>query len=246
MADRVTVRCGDCRRIVPTLGTFDFVFADPGTFTTRQAIGDDPASSLDEYTRQWLRVCWRACRGVLAVHGDDDVTESVIVAARRLRMPRVGWIQWAYRPRPSGTRGWADARQHCVIYARDPMSHTWNTDTLSMKTALGRVKTIGNVWGRDVDGPQWGTVAGNNGERWERAADQLPERYLARLILAYTNPRDRVLDPFAGSGTAAVVAYELGRQCVAIDRSSKAVASIRRRLRFGAFREIEPVTDWAS
>jgi site-specific DNA-methyltransferase (adenine-specific) len=46
---------------------------------------------------------------------------------------------------------------------------------------------------------------------------QKPEKLLAKIILASTNPGDLVLDPFAGSGTTAVVAKKLGRNFVAIE-----------------------------
>jgi site-specific DNA-methyltransferase (adenine-specific) len=40
---------------------------------------------------------------------------------------------------------------------------------------------------------------------------QKPEKLIAKLILASSNPRDFVLDPFLGSGTTAVVAKKLKR-----------------------------------
>jgi DNA modification methylase len=79
-------------------------------------------------------------------------------------------------------------------------------------------------------------VQGNNAERRQGHPNQLPEVYLQRLILAYTNPGDRILDPFGGSGTTAVVADALGRDCVTCDVSEHNVASIRDRLQKGAVR----------
>ena len=46
---------------------------------------------------------------------------------------------------------------------------------------------------------------------------QKPEKLVAKLLLASTNPGDYVLDPFGGSGTTAVVAAKLQRQCLSID-----------------------------
>lgn len=37
------------------------------------------------------------------------------------------------------------------------------------------------------------------------------------FIKLFTDPKDWVLDPFAGSGTACVAAQELGRNCIGID-----------------------------
>ena len=47
---------------------------------------------------------------------------------------------------------------------------------------------------------------------------QKPEKLLAKVILASSNPGEMVLDPFLGSGTAAVVAKKLGRRFVGIER----------------------------
>ena len=46
---------------------------------------------------------------------------------------------------------------------------------------------------------------------------QKPEKLLAKLILASTNPGDLVLDPFLGSGTTSVVAKKLGRRYIGIE-----------------------------
>jgi len=46
---------------------------------------------------------------------------------------------------------------------------------------------------------------------------QKPEKLLAKIILASTNKRDLVFDPFVGSGTTAVVAKKLGRKYVGVE-----------------------------
>jgi site-specific DNA-methyltransferase (adenine-specific) len=46
---------------------------------------------------------------------------------------------------------------------------------------------------------------------------QKPEKLLAKIILASTNENDLILDPFAGSGTTAVVAQKLNRQFFAVE-----------------------------
>jgi site-specific DNA-methyltransferase (adenine-specific) len=46
---------------------------------------------------------------------------------------------------------------------------------------------------------------------------QKPEKLLAKIILASSNPGEVVLDPFLGSGTTSVVAKKLGRRYVGIE-----------------------------
>lgn len=48
---------------------------------------------------------------------------------------------------------------------------------------------------------------------------QKPEKLLAKLILASSDPGDVVLDPFAGSGSTAVTAKKLDRRFIAIEQN---------------------------
>jgi adenine-specific DNA-methyltransferase len=63
---------------------------------------------------------------------------------------------------------------------------------------------------------------------------------LERIILASSNPDDRVLDPFAGSFTTGATAVELGRKFVGIEINVEYVKMGLRRLSIGShFSEIE-------
>lgn len=59
---------------------------------------------------------------------------------------------------------------------------------------------------------------------------QKPVSAMRELIDAYSWPGELVLDPFAGSGTTAVAAAELGRRYLAIERDDDAVQVTRYRL----------------
>jgi site-specific DNA-methyltransferase (adenine-specific) len=59
---------------------------------------------------------------------------------------------------------------------------------------------------------------------------QKPEKLLAKIILASTKAGDLILDPFAGSGTAAVAAKKLGRNFVAIESDEKYCLLAQKRL----------------
>jgi adenine-specific DNA-methyltransferase len=59
---------------------------------------------------------------------------------------------------------------------------------------------------------------------------QKPEALLDRIIKASTDENDLVLDCFAGSGTAAVVAEKLNRRWIACDLSRFAIHTTRKRL----------------
>lgn len=241
---------GDCRDIVPTLGKFDFVFADPPFNIGHGYNGyDDNRDDFDEFTLEWISACWDACNGVMALHGPDDVAELYLMAARKLGMRRIAWVNWHYRFGQCGRSNWIDARCHCLIYSKND-EYTWNPGAVLVasdrastygdkrihETANGGQRLPGTVWGVPSDGPYWGRVQGNSKERRKGHPNQLPEVYLERLLRAYTNEGDRVLDPFAGSGTTATVAKALGRSCVTIDVSEPNVESVNKRIESGAIR----------
>jgi site-specific DNA-methyltransferase (adenine-specific) len=60
---------------------------------------------------------------------------------------------------------------------------------------------------------------------------------LQRLIWAYTNPGDRVLSPFCGSGTVGLVCKHEGRLCVEIDISEDSALSALERIESGFYRK---------
>jgi site-specific DNA-methyltransferase (adenine-specific)/modification methylase len=59
---------------------------------------------------------------------------------------------------------------------------------------------------------------------------QKPEEMLKRIIVASSNKNDVVLDPFLGSGTTAVVAKQLGRQYIGIEKEEKYFEASKKRL----------------
>jgi site-specific DNA-methyltransferase (adenine-specific) len=81
---------------------------------------------------------------------------------------------------------------------------------------------LGDVWEIGIIGPVSRERTGY--------PTQKPEALLERLLQACTAPGDLVLDPYAGSGTALVVAARLGRRVFAIDQSPEALDVIRQRL----------------
>jgi site-specific DNA-methyltransferase (adenine-specific) len=67
-----------------------------------------------------------------------------------------------------------------------------------------------NLW-TDITVPFWSMPENTN------HPTQKPEKLLAKLILASSNPGEFVFDPFLGSGTTSVVAKKLGRAFAGIE-----------------------------
>ena len=67
-----------------------------------------------------------------------------------------------------------------------------------------------NIW-TDLTVPFWSMPENTD------HPTQKPEKLLAKIILASSNPGDMVFDPFLGSGTTSVVAKKLGRRYMGIE-----------------------------
>jgi len=63
---------------------------------------------------------------------------------------------------------------------------------------------------------------------------QKPEKLLAKLILASSNPGSIVLDPFLGSGTTAIVCRKLGRHFVGIEQEFEYCCWAQKRLQLAS------------
>ncbi len=71
-----------------------------------------------------------------------------------------------------------------------------------------------NIW-TDITIPFWSMPENTD------HPTQKPEKLIAKLMMAGTNPNDVVFDPFLGSGTTAVVAKKLDRRFIGIERNKK-------------------------
>lgn len=67
-----------------------------------------------------------------------------------------------------------------------------------------------NLW-TDISVPFWSMPENTD------HPTQKPEKLVAKVVLASSNPGDVVLDPFLGSGTTSVVAKKLGRNYIGIE-----------------------------
>lgn len=248
------VICGDCRDVGTTLGKkYQLIFADP-PFNIGQEykgyIDRVPPGDYSVFTLRWVAGCADvlAKNGVLCLHGPDALVELYLNAAPMAGLARVGWVNWHYRFGQCGRSNWIDSRCHCLIYAKSK-EYKWRPEAVLVEsdrvaygdkrvaeTERGGRRLPGTIWGVPSDGEYWGRIQGNNQERRPGHPNQLPELYLARLIKAYTDVGDRVLDPFGGSGTTMVVAEALGRLCDTIDVSEANCKSILQRRKKGAVR----------
>ena len=141
-------------------------------------------------------------------------------------------LVWAYDYGAKPKRRWPAKHDTILVYVRDPGRYHFDSAAVERepymapglvtaeKAARGKLPT--DVW--------WHTIVSPTGREKTGYPTQKPVGIVRRMLQASTRPGDRVLDPFAGSGTLGAAAAELGRRYVLIDESDEAVAVMERRL----------------
>ncbi len=145
-------------------------------------------------------------------------------------------IVWAYDYGARSKKRWSAKHDNIFWYAKNPDSYTYRYDDIDRipymapglvgpeKAAKGKTPT--DVW--------WQTIVSPNGKEKTGYPTQKPIAILNRIVRVHSNPGDRVLDFFAGSGTTGAAAISSGRNAVLVDNSPEAIRVMSRRLAFAS------------
>lgn len=143
-------------------------------------------------------------------------------------------IIWAYDYGARSKRKWSAKHDSILWYAKDPNDYTFRYDDIDRipymapglvgpeKAAKGKTPT--DVW--------WQTIVPTNGKERTGYPTQKPIAILNRIIRVHSNPGDKILDFFAGSGTTGDASVRNGRNVTLIDISSNAVSIMEKRLSY--------------
>lgn len=197
----------------------------------------DPSEGWHFMMQTWLAEMYRVTKpgGRLALNVPFDTTDG----GNRPTWPQACKAAtdagWAYR--------WA------IVWNEGNVSKSvarGSIDSPAAPHVITPVEVIGvfykGAWGRTSDAPadlehdewlEWTnglwTFRGE-GRAWEGHPAAFPEELPRRLIKLLSYPGDTVLDPFAGSGTTPLVAWQLGRVAIGFDHAPAYIDSARRRL----------------
>ena len=253
--EKVPIVASDCRDFLRSIrGQADLVFADPPfnigrNYPNWSDILSEP--QYETFTQEWLQEASLSLNmnGLLCVHIPDQHVPLIFEKAKKLKLRRVDWIIWHYRFGQHTDARFIDSRCHCLVFGAGVLN-TWNPDAVLVDSDRNAVY---GDWRTDVKengtpgkrvplntwyGKNLSRIQGNNKERRPQHDNQLPEMYLSRIIRAYTNQGDLVVDPFCGSGTTAVVADGLRRRFLGCDNSPANVRWAEERRAHGAIRNL--------
>ena len=231
---------GDAFDMLPRLpaASYDLLFADPPYNIAKMFGGERTRRKTDEdyeaWLEGWLRLCAPLLKPTASVYLCGDWRSGAAIQ-------RVGSTYFTLRNRITWERekgrgaaaNWKNASEDVWFFTVGD-EYTFNLEAVKQRrrviapykengepkdwndTQDGKFRDThpSNLW-TDLTVPFWSMQENTD------HPTQKPEKLLAKVILASTNPGDAVLDPFAGSGTTAVVAKKLGRRFTAIERDEE-------------------------
>lgn len=240
---------GDTFSILPLLPTkfVDLLIADPPYNLDKDFNGKKFKKTSDEmyeeYTELWIK-------SVLPLLKEDA---TIYVCCDWQSSPTIGkvlkkyfYIQnritWQREKGRGALSNWKNGMED-IWFATVSKHYTFNVDKVKVRrkviapykidgkpkdweeTAEGNFRNTypSNFWD-DISIPYW-SMPENTAH-----PTQKPEKLIAKLILASSNPGSIVLDPFLGSGTTSVTAKKLGRCYIGIEENEQYCVWAEKRL----------------
>ena len=207
-----------------------------------QIVRETVLSYDDEFADYWsfleprLEEAWRLLdeTGTLYLHLDfrEAHYAKVLLDALFGRECFLNEIIWAYDYGAKAKSKWPAKHDTILVYVKDPKKYFFNSAEVDREPymAPGLVTAEKAERGKLPTDVWWHTIVSPTGTEKTGYPTQKPKGILRRIIQASSRPNDTVLDFFAGSGTTGVVAAELGRRFILMDRNQEAIDVIRGRL----------------
>ena len=260
---RNRILCGDAFEVLKKLpeGSFDLLFADPPYNLTKDFGAEKfRQRSLERYEAwldSWVRLCKPLLRETASIYICGDWRSSAAIQRIGIKYFTLqNRITWEREKGRGAKANWKNSAEDIWFFTVSD-NFTFNLEAVKLKrkvlapytengkpkdwdrneTGDFRVTHPSNLW-TDISVPFWSMPENTD------HPTQKPEKLLAKIILASSNPGDLVLDPFAGSGTTAVTANKLGRDFVAIESDEQYCLLAQKRLEMAAFdRSIQGFSD---
>jgi site-specific DNA-methyltransferase (adenine-specific) len=228
--------CGDAFEVIEKLpeNKFDLLFADPPYNLTKNfGTNSFKQTSLEEYEiwlDSWLSKLVKSLKETASIYicGDWRSSSAIQRVGMKYFVLR-NRITWEREKGRGAKANWKNASEDIWFFTVSD-EFTFNLESVKTKrkvlapyTENGKPKDWeksksgnfrlthpSNLW-NDLTVPFWSMPENTD------HPTQKPEKLLAKIILASTNENDLILDPFAGSGTTAVVAKKLNRSFCGIE-----------------------------
>lgn len=212
----------------------DLLFIDP-PYNIYKKFNSSSFNKIDpvkyaEWMDRWLKKLLRLLKPEASVYicGDWSASAAIYNTGSRYFTVR-NRITWEREKGRGAKSNWKNCSED-IWYFTNSDNYTFNVENVKMKRRVlapyrengqpkdwiededsnYRVTFPSNLW-TDITVPFWSMP-----ENTEHPT-QKPEKLLAKIILASSNEKDMVFDPFLGAGTTAVTAKKLGRNFCGVE-----------------------------
>ena len=237
-SDTVKLFHEDCTNVLNLLPkqSVDMIFADPPYNLSNGGIsckagkmvsvnkGDwDKSNGFDkdyEFTYNWIKLCKDVLKpdGTIWISGTHHSIYQVGYALQSLGFHILNEVVW-YKPNAPpnlACRCFAHAHETIIWARKDKMGkHKFNYDIMKEwdDKISPKGKQMRSIWNIPLTSPYE--------KKFGKHPTQKPIELLKRIILSSSNKNDVIVDPFNGSGTTGVVARQLGRKYIGIEKEKE-------------------------
>ena len=230
---------GDTFSVLPLLPeqSVDLLIVDP-PYNLDKQFGQSGFSRMTDaeyaaYTQRWISLVLPLLKPNATVYVCCDWQSSSVIGMELNKHFTVrNRITWQREKGRGAKANWKNAMED-IWFATCGKDYTFHADAVMQRRrviAPYRDETgMPKDWEESEDGAFRNTAPSNFWDDisvpyWSMAENtahptQKPEKLLAKLILASSDPEAVVLDPFAGSGSTAVTAKKLGRHYIGIEQN---------------------------
>lgn len=240
---------GDSFEILPLLPkeSFDLAIVDPPYNLEKNYHGNvfrkASEEEYEEYTGKWVNLILPLMKPNASIYVCCDWASSpAIYNVLRQYFHIQNRITWQREKGRGALHNWKNGMED-IWFATCSANYVFNVDDVKIRrkvvapyrengkpkdweeTASGNFRNTfpSNFWD-DISIPYW-SMPENTAH-----PTQKPEKLLAKLILASSNPNAVILDPFLGSGSTSVTAKKLGRHFVGIEQNPQYCVWAEKRL----------------
>jgi site-specific DNA-methyltransferase (adenine-specific) len=208
---------------------------------------------LSTYT-EWLKDCLTGLEPILKSNASiyicaDWQSSPAVFEAVKDRFQVRNRITWEREKGRGASKNWKNASED-IWFCTVSNIYQFNIDVVKLKRKVIAPYTV-NGTPKDWDSTEEGNYRLTHPSNlwtdltipfWSMSENtdhptQKPEKLIAKIILASSNPGDVVFDPFLGSGTTSVVAKKLGRQYFGVELDEMYACLVEKRLKIA---ETEP------
>mgnify|MGYP001083215177 CR=1 FL=1 len=199
----------------------------------------DKVKSIQEYNLELIKLFYRKLKlgGALYLFGKPDCIDFIDYRPYLTLQSKIVWYQPSRLAQ--GRKKYTNNYDIIAYFTRGPQPRVFNLDQIRVPQLVElthriRCERVPSVKSGKYSRTKYNEKGKNPGDVWgdikqltykskELLASKLhtiqkPERLMQRIIAASSNPKDTVLDPFAGTGTVPAVCAKTNRYFIAIEK----------------------------